>query len=111
MVTIKLPEECIAFMDSIKEHCPGMSYTNIVNNVLRTYLPIYTEGIAALHNPRITFGETKTGMGVTLTTQTPDLDNSQVAAPKSKKGKKRRKSTKASPPTAPPDPNFDTLFD
>lgn len=113
MITIRLPEDDFrVLLNEIKAYCPGMSNSAIVSNVLRAYLPIYTEGFVALHSPCLTFGETETGLSANVTTKASinPPKQSQPVIPRTKKSQKATKKVRGDTAGDHQQP-FETLFD
>ena len=71
MIHVKLGEEFREPLEKIKKYFPGTSNSQIVTNIINSYLPIYEEGIESLHNPQLTIGKTDSGMGLTTSTKPP----------------------------------------
>ena len=48
MITVRLGEEFREPIEKIKKYFPGTSNSQIVTNIINSYLPIYEEGIESL---------------------------------------------------------------
>lgn len=71
MLVIKLEEEFREPIEEIKKYFPKTSNSQVITNIINSYLPIYLEGIRTLHNPKLTIGRSDTGIGVTTSTLNP----------------------------------------